>query len=53
MNNKYFKIFSKDAQEARDWIALNSWCLYEVNSEVFSCGKVIVKYRTLSGLELL
>ncbi len=45
---KFFKIFNT-VNEAQHFIACNIFNMYEVNSEVFSDGKTIVKYRSSVG----
>lgn len=48
MGQKFFAIFT-DVQTANAWIACNITLILEVNTEIFSDGLVIVKYRTEHG----
>jgi hypothetical protein len=48
MGQKFFNIFS-NLVDAQEWINTHSFQLIEVNSEVFSDGQVIVKYRSECG----
>jgi len=48
MGQKFFAIFT-DVQTANAWISGNLFFMMEINTEIFSDGMVIVKYRTENG----
>lgn len=48
MGHKFFAIFT-DVQTANAWISGNIFLMMEINTEIFSDGMVIVKYRTENG----
>ena len=48
MGQKFFNVFT-NLVDAQDFINTNAFQMIEVNSEVFSDGRVIVKYRSEEG----
>ena len=48
MGQKFFAIFT-DVATANAWIGCNILLIAEINTEIFSDGLVIVKYRTDHG----
>lgn len=48
MGQKFFAIFT-DVATANAWVGCNILLMMEVNTEIFSDGMVIVKYRTENG----
>ena len=48
MGQKFFAIFT-DVTTANAWISGNIFLMMEINTEIFSDGMVIVKYRTENG----
>jgi hypothetical protein len=48
MGQKFFTIFT-DVATANAWISGNIFLMMEINTEIFSDGMVIVKYRTENG----
>lgn len=49
MGQKFFIVFTNMA-DAQDWINIHAFQMLEVNSEIFSDGRVIVKYRSETGI---
>lgn len=48
MGQKFFAIFT-DLTTANTWISGNIFLMMEINTEIFSNGQVIVKYRSEEG----
>lgn len=48
MGQKFFNVFT-NLVDAQDFINTHAFQMIEVNSEVFSNGQVIVKYRSEEG----
>lgn len=48
MGQKFFAIFT-DVATANAWISGNIFLMMEINTEIFSDGQVIVKYRSECG----